>query len=73
MGVVSRVDVAEGEERRNLVFEYNIAEDAIYGVAEGATSVRAMHSTTARLTPISDVWHVADFAHLYSWRRSLWP
>ena len=48
MGVVSRVDVAEGEERRNLVFEYNIAEDAIYGVAEGATSVRAVHSTTAR-------------------------
>jgi hypothetical protein len=37
-----RVDVAEGEERRNLVFEYNIAEDAIYGVAEGATSVRAL-------------------------------
>jgi hypothetical protein len=27
-----RVDVAEGEERRNLVFEYNIAEDTIYGV-----------------------------------------
>ena len=26
-----RVDVAPGEERRNLVFEYNIAEDAIYG------------------------------------------
>ena len=47
VGAVSRVDVAEGEERRNLVFEYNIAEDAIYGVAEGATSVRPMHSTTA--------------------------
>lgn len=37
-----RVDVADGEERRNLVFEYNIAEDTIYGVAEGATSVSAM-------------------------------
>ena len=38
-----RVDVAEGEERRNLVFEYNIAEDTIYGVPEETTSVRCEH------------------------------
>ena len=38
-----RVDVAEGEERRNLVFEYNIAEDTIYGVPEETTSVRREH------------------------------
>ena len=45
---IGRVDVAEGEERRNLVFEYNIAEDTIYGVAEGATSVRAIQHCVNR-------------------------
>ena len=45
---IGRVDVAEGEERRNLVFEYNIVEDTIYGVTEGATSVRAIHHCAHR-------------------------
>ena len=31
----------QGEERRNLVFEYNVADDKIYGVAEGMWSQTA--------------------------------
>jgi hypothetical protein len=33
-----RVDVAPGEERKNLVFEYSIADDAIVGLEETQTT-----------------------------------
>ena len=65
---IGRVDVAEGEERRNLVFEYNIAEDTIYGVAEGATSVRAIHHC-AQIGAIASVVDVCCPSLHSHWRR----